>query len=92
MQTEVELGFSQGFDWTWTSYGLIEVKKQTSVLEQIRWDWSRTEKVKIRFMNVICYCFVEGLKFRMNMKEFLILFVMHEKAKYFYMTKFYKGV
>ena len=28
----------------------------------------------------------------MNMKEFLILFVMHEKAKYFYMTKFYKGV
>ena len=33
-------------------------------------------------MNLIFYCFVEGLKFHVNVKEFLILFVMHEKAKY----------
>lgn len=28
----------------------------------------------------------------MKVKEFWILFVMREKAKYFYATEFYKGV
>ena len=31
------------------------------------------------------------LKFRLNVNEFWILFVMREKAKYYYVPEFYKG-
>ena len=33
----------------------------------------------------------DGLEFRVNVKAFWISFVTREKAKYFYVTEFYKG-
>lgn len=33
----------------------------------------------------------DRLKFRLNVNEFWILFVMREKAKYYYVPEFYKG-
>ena len=61
---------------------MIEVKKQTTKCpwtNKIRLVKNRKSWNEIHEFDF--YCFVEGLKFRMNMKEFLILFVMHEKAK-----------
>ena len=40
------------------------------------------------YFSVKCDC----LEFRVNVKEFWILFVTREKAKYFCVTEFYKGV
>ena len=34
----------------------------------------------------------DRLEFRVNVKEFWILFVTREKAKYFCVTEFYEGV
>ena len=33
----------------------------------------------------------DRLKFRLNVNEFWILFVMREKTKYYYVTEFYEG-
>ena len=33
----------------------------------------------------------DRLKFRLNVNELWILFVMREKAKYYYVPEFYKG-
>ena len=41
---------------------------------------------------MVFYIHVKCLKFRVSVKEFLILFVMREKPKYFYVTEFYQRV
>ena len=45
-------------------------------------------------MNLCIYFYVKSdrLEFRLNVKEFWILFATREKAKYFHVTENYKGV
>ena len=41
---------------------------------------------------ITVYAKLDRLKFRANVKELLIIFVMCEKAKYFYVSKFYNWI
>ena len=49
-------------------------------------------KILIREFHFYFYMKRDRLEFRVNVKEFWILFVTREKAKYFCVTEFYKGV
>ena len=49
-------------------------------------------KILIREFHFYFYVKCDRLEFRVNVKEFWILFVTREKAKYFFVTEFYKGV
>ena len=48
----------------------------------------------MKILNHKFYFYVkrDRLEFRVNVKAFWILFVTREKAKYFYVTEFYKVV
>ena len=81
------LGFDQGFDGGWTSYGSLKVNKQAT-----KWFLNKLDKILCHLLShktkptkskIFIQC--DWLKFCMNMEGFWILFVMHEKAKYFFL-------
>ena len=51
----------------------------------------RLEEMKILNRKFYFYVKRDRLEFRVNVKAFWISFVTREKAKYFYVTEFYKG-
>ena len=83
------LGFDQGFDGGWTSYRSLKVNKQATKWFLNKWDkilcHLLSHKTKPTKSKIFIQC--DWLKFCMNMEGFWILFVMHEKAKYFFCDK-----
>ena len=86
------LGFDQGFDGGWTSYRSLKVNKQATKWFLNKWDkilcHLLSHKTKPTKSKIFIQC--DWLKFCMNMEGFWILFVMHEKAKYFFCDKGYQ--
>ena len=85
----LRLGFDQGFDGGWTSYRSLKVNKQATKWFLNKWDkilcHLLSHKTKPTKSKIFIQC--DWLKFCMNMEGFWILFVMHEKAKYFFCDK-----
>ena len=54
----------------------------------------KLQEVKILIGEFHFYLYVkrDRLEFRLHVREFWMLFVIREKAKYFCVTEFYKGV
>lgn len=59
--------------------------------ERIKSFINRSKKVKTSICELVFFSYLKPdcLDYGVNMKDFRILFVMCEKAKHFYMTKFF---